>query len=116
MQGTRFGIVKNAEVQCKRQRRGVPKLEQRPGNGTTKKDSTGYSAYVATAAIDVGNQLFKLGVILRIGVRWRGSGAHIDFPWYFFRVCLAGNERLPDCTARLAAAGRRILLINGKAC
>src|SRR5690606_9479275 len=80
----------------------------------TKKNSTGNSAYIAAAAVDVGDQLFQPGIILLVDGRWQWCGAHVDFPWYFFRVYPAGNERLPDCTARLAAAGRQILLNKRK--
>jgi hypothetical protein len=60
VQRARLGIVQDRPAEFERQRRGVPELEQRPGDRDGEDQPAGNAARVAAAEIGVRDDLLKL--------------------------------------------------------
>ena len=71
VQRARLGVVQDPEAERERQRRGVPELEQRPGDRDAEDELAGETGQLAAAGVGFGDELLEIGAPRLRGWRHR---------------------------------------------
>ena len=122
MQRARLGVVEDRPAELERQRRGVPELEQRPGDRDPEQDASREAGGLASAGIGFGDKLLEIREESGPeSTYWMGSAKFSNEGTYLFRKLAAGVAASPFCQHR-CCCGRQavpafgIVLIAGAKC